>query len=282
MAVATGGRMRGRLPRFQRTLRTAVRAGPDCAGGIRGRRTSTQADNAFSLPARIVDAGRAGRDDRPPLHAPCPGRPAGTSVRSRWPTASTRQQPEAYFYEQADHHRGPPELAVDRRAAAAAGLLPGDRRRCAIVVTTPERAATCAPPVVIEAAARAPGRPVHRWSATTALELGLPEMGLVGDQLLGRNRADARRHPDRDPLRPLHALSPHPSSRSWGSAPRATPRTSSPTARSRSAGACRRSTPTAVQLGGAYIHGMNGIAAEGVRQLQGTSVNQVDDGSTSS
>ena len=30
------------------------------------------------------------------------------------------------------------------------------------------------------------------------------------------------------------------------------------------------------QLGEAYIHGMNGIA-EGVRQLRGTSVNQVDD-----
>src|SRR4029450_5179016 len=31
------------------------------------------------------------------------------------------------------------------------------------------------------------------------------------------------------------------------------------------------------QLGEAYIHGMNGIA-EGVRQVRGTSVNQVDDG----
>ena len=30
------------------------------------------------------------------------------------------------------------------------------------------------------------------------------------------------------------------------------------------------------RLGEAYIHGMNGIA-EGVRQLRGTSVNQVDD-----
>ena len=30
------------------------------------------------------------------------------------------------------------------------------------------------------------------------------------------------------------------------------------------------------QLGEAYIHGMNGVA-EGVRQLRGTSVNQVDD-----
>jgi acetyl-CoA acetyltransferase len=30
------------------------------------------------------------------------------------------------------------------------------------------------------------------------------------------------------------------------------------------------------QLGEAYIHGMNGIA-EGVRQVRGTSVNQVDD-----
>ena len=37
-----------------------------------------------------------------------------------------------------------------------------------------------------------------------------------------------------------------------------------------------RSTPNGGQLGEAYIHGMNGIA-EGVRQLRGTSVNQVPD-----
>ena len=37
--------------------------------------------------------------------------------------------PKAWFYEQADHARGPPGLAVDRRAAAPARLLPGERRR---------------------------------------------------------------------------------------------------------------------------------------------------------
>ena len=38
-------------------------------------------------------------------------------------------QPDAWFYEQPDHARGPPELALDRRAAAPARLLPGERRR---------------------------------------------------------------------------------------------------------------------------------------------------------
>ena len=37
--------------------------------------------------------------------------------------------PKAWFYEQADHARGPPALALDRRAAAPARLLPGERRR---------------------------------------------------------------------------------------------------------------------------------------------------------
>ena len=37
--------------------------------------------------------------------------------------------PDAFFYEQADHHRGPPGLADDRRPAAPARLLPGVRRR---------------------------------------------------------------------------------------------------------------------------------------------------------
>ena len=48
----------------------------------------------------------------------------------------------------------------------------------------------------------------------------------------------------------------------------------SPTAPSRSAGGCR-STPMAVSSA-RYIRGTNGIA-EGVRQLRGTSVNQVPD-----
>ena len=51
------------------------------------------------------------------------------------------------------------------------------------------------------------------------------------------------------------------------------PRTSLPTARSRLAAGCPINTHGG-QLGEAYIHGMNGIA-EGVRQLRGTSVNQV-------
>ena len=65
------------------------------------------------------------------------------------------------------------------------------------------------------------------------------------------------------------------SSRSSASAAAARPRTSSATATSRSAAGCPINTHGG-QLGEAYIHGMNGIA-EGVRQVRGTSVNQVAD-----
>jgi hypothetical protein len=51
-------------------------------------------------------------------------------------------------------------------------------------------------------------------------------------------------------------------------------RIASPTGRSRSVAGCQ-SSRTVGQLGEAYIHGMNGFA-EGVCQLRGTSVNQVD------
>ena len=147
----------------------------------------------------------------------------------------------------------------------------------ALVVTSLERARDLQqPPAVIVGAAQGAGEDqemmtrYYRDSIT-----GLPEMGLVARQLYEHGRARSRRHPDRGHLRPLHAVRAAASSRSSASAAGARPRTSSGTATSSSAGACPINTHGG-QLGEAYIHGMNGIA-EGVRQVRGTSVNQVDD-----
>ena len=104
---------------------------------------------------------------------------------------------------------------------------------------------------------------------------GLPEMGVVAEKLWRDSGLKPCRHPDRVPLRPLHALRVRPtrgarvlrSRRGQG-------------LRDRRAAFTRRSelpiNTNGGLLGEAYIHGMNGIT-EGVRQVRGTSYNQVDD-----
>ena len=124
-----GDRCRGLccgIPGFQRALRDAVRPGADAAGGecrLDRRR------QLILVSARAVDAGRAGRDDRQAVHAPVRRDEPGLRRDLGGRPQARRQEPEGVLLREADHHRGPPEFAVDRRAAAAAGLLPGDRRR---------------------------------------------------------------------------------------------------------------------------------------------------------
>lgn len=90
---------------------------------------STGVDNSFSYPHGLsTPAAQVAMIAQRYMHySGATSRDFGAvSVADRRHAANN---PKAYFYE-ADHHRGPPELTVDRRAAAAAGLLPGDRRRC--------------------------------------------------------------------------------------------------------------------------------------------------------
>ena len=65
----------------------AVRPGAAAAG--REQPNSTGVDNCVLLPARAVHAGRAGRDDRPALHARVRRDQRGLRRGSRSPTAST-------------------------------------------------------------------------------------------------------------------------------------------------------------------------------------------------
>ncbi len=144
----------------------------------------------------------------------------------------------------------------------------------AIVVTSAERARSlAAPPVIIQAAAQGSGpNQMMMFSYYTGDIARLPAMGLVGDQLWGRSGltpADVQTAILYDHFTPFVLI------------------------QLEELGFCGRGeakdfirdagidldgklplNPHGGQLGEAYIHGMNGIA-EGVRQVRGTSVNQV-------
>jgi acetyl-CoA acetyltransferase len=133
----------------------------------------------------------------------------------------------------------------------------------AVVVTSVERAGDLAqPPVNIRAAAQGSGNDQFVMTSYYRDGLtGLPEMGLVGEQLW-RQAGVAPEDVDvavlYDHFTPFVLIQLE----ELGFCPR---------------GEARLPTnPHGGQLGEAYIHGMNGIA-EGVRQVRGTAVNQVDD-----
>ena len=145
----------------------------------------------------------------------------------------------------------------------------------AVVVTTPERARDLAQPVV-EIAAAAQGSGPDQFVMTSYYRdpvSGLPEMGVVGRELW---RQSGLRPDDMDTAVLYDHFTPY------------------VLMQLEELGFCGRGEAAdfvrdgAIELGGrlplnthggqlgeAYIHGMNGIA-EGVRQVRGTSVNQVD------
>ena len=186
--------------------------------------------------------------------------------------------PKAWFYEKPitleDHQSSPwivePLHLLDCCQESDGGV--------AIVVTRPSARRTCkhTPASSIEAAAQGASWDQESMTSYYRDEInGLPEMGLVGRQLWEQAGLDAGGRPDRDPLRPLHAVRARPA------------RGARLLQEGRGEGLHRRTARIELggdlpinthggQLGEAYIHGMNGIA-EGVRQLRGTSVNQVAD-----
>ena len=143
----------------------------------------------------------------------------------------------------------------------------------AVVVTSVDRARSLRHrPVVIRAAAQGSGPDQYVMTSYYSGELGLPEMGVVARQLwrqAGIGPADIRVAVLYDHFTPFVLLQLE----ELGFCPRGEAR------HYISGGAIELGgrlpvNPHGGQLGEAYIHGMNGIA-EGVRQVRGTSVNQV-------
>ena len=143
----------------------------------------------------------------------------------------------------------------------------------AVVVTSAGRAAGLRqPPAVIRAAAQGSSPGQYVMTSYYRDELGLPEMGVVARQLwrqAGAGPADVRTAVLYDHFTPYVLLQLE----ELGFCPRGEAR------HFISGGAIELGgrlpvNPHGGQLGEAYIHGMNGIA-EAVRQVRGTSVNQV-------
>jgi acetyl-CoA acetyltransferase len=143
----------------------------------------------------------------------------------------------------------------------------------AVVVTSVERARDLRQaPAVIRAAAQGSGRDQFVMTSYYRDELGLPEMGVVARQLwrqAGTGPRDVRTAVLYDHFTPYVLLQLE----ELGFCPRGEARHFISGGAIELGGALPVN-PHGGQLGEAYIHGMNGIA-EGVRQVRGTSVNQV-------
>ena len=188
-------------------------------------------------------------------------------------------QPDAWFYERPitleDHQASrwivePVLRLLDCCQESDGGV--------ALVVTTPERARDLRQPPARDRR-RGPGRGRRRRDDDELLPRRPHRPARDGrgrrrscGPMSGLAPADIS---DRVPLRPLHAVRARCSSRSSASAAAARRRTSRRSSACRSAASCPINTSGGL-LGEAYIHGMNGIT-EAVRQIRGTSCNQVDD-----
>jgi acetyl-CoA acetyltransferase len=146
----------------------------------------------------------------------------------------------------------------------------------AVVVTSVERARDLPnPPVVVRGAAQGSGSDQYVMTSYYRDGLtGLPEMGLVGEQLwrqAGLAPEDVDVAVLYDHFTPFVLIQLE----ELGFCPRGEARNFIADG-ALEVGGRLPLNPHGGQLGEAYIHGMNGIA-EGVRQVRGSAVNQVDD-----
>lgn len=143
----------------------------------------------------------------------------------------------------------------------------------ALVITSVERArALRQPPVIIAAAAQGSGQDQFTMASYYRNSLGLPEMGLVGKQLW----VQSGMRPDEMKMAVLYDhFTPYALMQleELGFCARGEAKEFIADGAIELGGRLPLNTHGG-QLGEAYIHGMNGIA-EGVRQIRGTSVNQV-------
>ena len=203
-----GGRRRGLLPGVQRALRTPVRrrcAGPAERGHAERAAYSWTSPYGLLTPASWVamfarrymheygatseDFGRVAVVDR--KHA--------------------ATNPAAWFYEQPitlEDHQASRWIVEPLHLLDCCQETDGGQ---ALVVTTAERARDLRqPPAIVAAAAQGAG--ADQWNMTSFYRddiAQLPEMGVVAGELWASSGLGPGRHPDRGPLRPLHAVRAH-------------------------------------------------------------------------
>jgi acetyl-CoA acetyltransferase len=236
---------------------------------------STTADNAFSYPHGLsTPAAQVAMIAQRYMHlSGATSRDFGViSVADRKHAANN---PKAYFYEKPitiEDHQNSRWIAEPLRLLDCCQETDG---AVAIVVTSPERARDLKHrPVIIEAASQGSSPDQYTMVSYYRPELGLPEMGVVGDQLWqqsGLTQADIQTAVLYDHFTPFTLIQLE----ELGFCGRGEAKDFIADGAIEVGGRLPINTHGG-QLGEAYIHGMNGIA-EGVRQLRGTSVNPVPD-----
>jgi acetyl-CoA acetyltransferase len=184
------------------------------------------------------------------------------------------KNPKAYFYEKPitiEDHQNSRWIAEPLRLLDCCQETDG---AVALVITSPERAKDLKHrPAIIEAASQGASPDQYSMVSYYRPELGLPEMGLVGKQLWsqsGLRPADIQTAVLYDHFTPFTLIQLE----ELGFCGQGEAKDFVADGAIEVGGRLPINTHGG-QLGEAYIHGMNGIA-EGVRQLRGSSVNQVD------
>jgi acetyl-CoA acetyltransferase len=244
-------------------------------GDASAQADSTTADNSFSYPHGLsTPAAQVAMIAQRYMHlSGATSRDFGViSVADRKHAA---KNPKAYFYEKPitiEDHQNSRWIAEPLRLLDCCQETDG---AVAIVVTSVERAKDLKHrPAVIEAAAQGSSPDQYTMVSYYRPELGLPEMGLVGQQLWqqsGLSPTDIQTAVLYDHFTPFTLIQLE----ELGFCGKGEAKDFIADGAIEVGGRLPINTHGG-QLGEAYIHGMNGIA-EGVRQLRGTSVNPVPD-----
>ena len=244
-------------------------------GDVGAQADSTTADNAFSYPHGLsTPAAQVAMIAQRYMHqSGATSRDFGAiSVADRKHAA---KNPKAYFYEKPitiEDHQNSRWIAEPLRLLDCCQETDG---AVAIVVTSPERARDLKQrPAIIEAASQGSSPDQYTMVSYYRPELGLPEMGVVGQQLWqqsGLTPADIQTAVLYDHFTPFTLIQLE----ELGFCGKGEAKDFIADGAIEVGGRLPINTHGG-QLGEAYIHGMNGIA-EGVRQLRGTSVNPVPD-----
>jgi acetyl-CoA acetyltransferase len=245
------------------------------AGSAEVEADSTTADNSFSYPHGLsTPAAQVAMIAQRYMHwSGATSRDFGAiSVADRKHAA---KNPKAYFYEKPitiEDHQNSRWIAEPLRLLDCCQETDG---AVAIVVTSVERARDLKQrPAVIEAAAQGSSPDQYTMVSYYRPELGLPEMGVVGQQLWhqsGLSPADIQTAVIYDHFTPFTLIQLE----ELGFCGKGEAKDFIADGAVEVGGRLPINTHGG-QLGEAYIHGMNGIA-EGVRQLRGTSLNPVPD-----